>query len=152
MSCKKKKEKKKSPDPAHIRSLDDHNLSHLLPFKEPGFLLFLLIYSIGRSLWFTLTLREGRNGGQHVPGRRYVYQSGSFIRHKPFAVSRRREFRAASSCLLFASKSDIRLCRTSRGALNWAGEVSISKYLGFKMGQASRLSWPRQLAASLLNS
>ena len=69
---------------SHIRSLDDPNLSHLTPFflyiyiRETEVLSLLLIYSIPLSLWFTLTLREGRNGGQHVPGRRYVCQCGSF--------------------------------------------------------------------------
>ena len=37
------------------------------------------------------------------------------------------------------------------GALTWSRRAIISKYLGSKMGQASRLSWPQQLAASLLN-
>lgn len=52
----------------------------------------------------------------------------------------------------FAANSEIRLCNTYRDALSWSRKVRISKYLGFKMGQASRLSWPQQLAASLLNS
>lgn len=52
---------------------------------------------------------------------------------------------------LFAPNSEIRLCYTYRGALSFRRKVSVSKYFGFKMGQASRLSWPQQLAASLLN-
>ena len=55
-------------------------------------------------------------------------------------------------CCRFASNSEIRLWFTHRVALSWSRKVIISKYLGFKMGQASRLSWPQQLAASLLNS
>ena len=56
----------------------DPSLSGLPNTAAPLFKLYifivLLIYLNPRSLWFALvvTLREGRNGGQHVPGRRYV--------------------------------------------------------------------------------
>lgn len=46
--------------------------------------MFLLIYSISLSLWFAHW--EGRNGGQHVPGRRYVCQCGSFYQRETVTV------------------------------------------------------------------
>lgn len=42
-------------------------------------------------------------------------------------------------------------CATLTDALSRSKKVRFYKYLGFKMGQASRLSWPQQLTASLLN-
>lgn len=72
----------KSPDWPHTSGVSTiliYRTLHLFFFiRETEVLSLLLIYSIPLSLWFTLTLREGRNGGQHVPGRRYVCQCGSF--------------------------------------------------------------------------
>lgn len=79
-------------------------------------LLFLVIYSITLSLWFTLTLREGRNGGQHVPGRRYVYQWGSFIR-QTFSVSHPLGV-VWRHCRKFVSNSEPRHCFAYRDAFS----------------------------------
>ena len=69
----------KSPDWPHTSGVSTiliyRTLQLFFFIRETEVLSLLLIYSIPLSLWFTLTLREGRNGGQHVPGRRYVCMS-----------------------------------------------------------------------------